>query len=112
MSLYKRGKVYWSAIWVDGVRHMRSLETSNRRRAETLEQALRDELHAKRFQLPQLKPDMTFGELFTRFLAEGDVKAHHLDRAKCFLPFFEQMQIGRITRNDAIRYRKYRKGEV
>jgi hypothetical protein len=36
VSLYKRGKVYWSAIWVDGVRHMRSLETTNRRRAETI----------------------------------------------------------------------------
>ena len=34
---------------------MRSLETSNRRQAETLEQACRDELHARRFQLPKLQ---------------------------------------------------------
>ena len=40
MSLYKRGNGYWSAIWIDGVRHMRSLETTNRRQAETLEQPL------------------------------------------------------------------------
>ena len=82
MSLYKRGNVYWSAIWIDGVRTMRSLETSNRRQAETLEQRFRDELHTKRFQLPNFKPEMPFAELYGRFLAEGDVKPHHRDRAK------------------------------
>lgn len=108
MSLYKRGAVYWSAIWVDGVRRMRSLETSNRRRAEQLEQKWRDELHAERFQLPNLKPDMPFAELWARFLAEGDVKAYHRDRAKQFLPFFADMPIGQITKNDIVRYRKQR----
>jgi len=108
VSLYKRGQVYWSAIWVDGVRQMRSLETSNRRQAETLEQRWRDELHAQRFQLPNFKPDMTFAELYARFLAEGDVKAYHKDRAKAFLSFFAEMQIGRVTKNDIVRYRKQR----
>ena len=108
MSLYKRGNVYWSAIWVDGVREMRSLETSNRRRAEQLEQAFKDELHTRRFQLPNLKPEMLFGELYARFLAEGDVKAYHIERSKMFLPFFTEMPIGQITRNDIARYRKQR----
>jgi integrase len=108
MSLYKRGNQYWTAIWIDGVRTMRSLETSNRRQAETLEQRLRDELHTKRFQLPNLKPEMLFGELYGRFLAEGEVKPHHRDRAKMFLPFFSEMPIGQITKNDIVRYRKYR----
>jgi hypothetical protein len=112
MSLYRRGDIWWTSLWVDGVRTMRSLETTNRREAERRARALEDELRSRRFHLPELRPEMTFGELFTRFLAEGDVKAHHLDRAKCFLPFFEHMEIGRITRNDAIRYRKYRKGEA
>ena len=111
MSLYKRGNVYWSALWIDGVRHMRSLETTNRRQAETLEQRWRDELHAKRFQLQNLKPEMPFGELYARFLAEGDVKPHHLDRAKQFLPFFSGTPIGRITKNDIARYRKHRQAE-
>ena len=109
MSLYKRGKVYWSAIWVDGVRHMRSLETLNRRRAETIEQKLREELVTQRFQMPQLQPEMSFGELYTRFLAEADVKPHHTERAKHFLGFFSEMPIGRITKNDVLRYRKLRK---
>jgi integrase len=108
MSLYKRGKVYWSAIWVDGVRQMRSLETSNRRRAEALEQDFRDELHTRKFQLPDLKPQMPFAELYTRFLAEGEVKAYHIERSKLFLPFFSEMEIGQINRNDIVRYRKHR----
>ena len=109
MSLYRRGGVYWSAIWIDGVRQMRSLGTSNRRRAEMLEQRWRDELHARRFELPNLKPDMPFAELWGRFLVGGDVKAYHRDRAKQFLPFFAEMPIGRITKNDVARYRKQRR---
>jgi integrase len=109
VSLYKRGKVYWSAIWVDGVRHMRSLETANRRRAETIEQTVREELFTQRFQLPELQPEMSFSELYARFLADGDVKPHHVERAKHFLGFFSEMSIGRITKNDVLRYRKLRK---
>ena len=112
MSLYRRGNTWWAAVWVGGERTMRSLDTSNRREAERKARAIEDDLRSRRFEHPELRPDMTFGELFARFLAEGDVKAHHIDRAKCFLPFFEHMRIGRITRNDAIRYRKYRKGEA
>lgn len=108
MSLYKRGNVYWSAIWIDGVRRMRSLETSNRRQAETLEQRWRDEFHTQRYQLPNLKPEMPFAELWARFLAAGDVKAYHRDRAKQLLPFFGEMPIGQIAKNDIARYRKQR----
>jgi hypothetical protein len=111
MSLYKRGNVYWTAVWVDGVRTLRSLETSNRREAERRARAIEDDLRTRRFQLPELRPEMTFGELYTRFLGEGDVRPHHLDRAKHFLPFFQDLPIGRINKNDAIRYRKYRQGE-
>jgi integrase len=111
MSLYKRGDVYWSAIWVGGARTMRSLETSNRRQAEMLEQRFRDELHTKRFQLPNFKPEMLLGELYGRFLAEGDVKPHHRDRAKMFLPFLSEMPIGQITKNEIARYRKQRHEE-
>jgi integrase len=111
VSLYKRGSVYWSVIWIDGVRTMRSLETGNRRRAEALEQRLRDELHARRFQLPNLKPEMTLSELYARFLAEGDVKPHHIDRAKMFLPYFADTPIGQVTKNEIARYRKERHAE-
>jgi integrase len=100
--------VYWSAIWIDGVRQMRSLETANRRQAETLERSWHEELHTQRFELPNIKPDMPFAELWARFLAEGDVKAYHRERSKQFLAFFAEMHIGKITKNDIARYRKQR----
>ena len=111
MSLYKRGNVYWSVLWSGGLRTMRSLGTGNRRRAEILEQRFRDELHAKRFQLPTLNPNMPFAELYARFLAEGDVKPHHIDRAKFLVPYFAETPIGQITKNDILRYRKDRQAD-
>ena len=33
MTLYKRGGFYWTAIWVDGVRHAKSTRTANKRLA-------------------------------------------------------------------------------
>jgi len=111
VSLYKRGHVWWSAVWIDGVRHMRSLETANRRQAETLESRWKDELHTQRFQLPQFRPDMPFGELYAKFLVEGDVKPYHKQHAKKFLEWFAEIPIGRITRNDIARFRKLRHEE-
>jgi len=108
VSLYKRGDTYWSAIWNRGRRTMRSLGTANRRRAEILEARLREEIDAKRYQLPNLKPEMPFGELYARFLAEGDVKPYHIERGKQFLPYFADRPIGQITKNDVVRYRKER----
>jgi integrase len=90
---------------------MRSLDTANRREAERRARALEDELRAKRFECPELRPEMIVDELFTRFVAEGDVKVHHWDRSKHLLPFFGPMRIGQITRNDAPRYRKHRHEE-
>jgi len=111
VSLYRRGPVWWSAVWIDGVRHMRSLETGNRRQAEALENRWKDELHAQRFQLPQFRPDMPLAELWARFLAEGDVKPWHHQHAKAFLALFAETPIGRITKNDIARFRKFRHEE-
>ncbi len=108
MSLYKRGHFYWSAIWSDGMRQMRSLETTTRRCAEQLEEIFKDELHAKRFHLPNHNPKMTFGELYARFLAEGEVRPHHIERSRVILPFFAEMALGDIGKNDMARFRKFR----
>jgi integrase len=51
---------------------------------------------------------MKFGNLFARFLADGEVKHFHIERSKVFLPYFTEMPIGEITKNEIIRYRKIR----
>ena len=44
MALYKRGRIYWTYIYVDGIRHAKSTSTSNRRIAEKVDQDFKEEL--------------------------------------------------------------------
>jgi len=111
MSLLKRGDTYTSMVWVDGVRYYRALHTGSKRIAERLDHEHKEEINQRQYQQPQFDPEMSFAEVFSRFLAEADVKAFHTERAKYFLGFFGNLTLGRITRNDAIRYRKHRHHE-
>ena len=65
----------------------------------------------KRFQLPDFKPDMPFAELYGEIPRRRRGQAHHMSRAKQFLPFFSETPIGQITKNDIARYRKHRHEE-
>src|SRR5688572_8362566 len=94
----KRGSVYWSFFYIDGVRHQCSTGTSNRRHAQEIQQKLIEDANLKRFQLQQYEPDMTFGELAARFLANAKVRQHHLDRLKKLLPYFSEIAISRINK--------------
>ena len=71
MSLFKRGNVWWSYFYEDGIRHQSSTGTSNRRQAETIEAKLKEEVNNRRFQIVKTDPNMTFGELAARFIASG-----------------------------------------
>jgi len=108
MSLWKRGGIWWSYIYRDGVRTGRSTGTGNRREAERIEQKFKDELNALSHQLPKLDPKMPFAVLAGKFLAEGTPKPYHRDRLKHLLPFFGAIQIGSFTKNTAASYRLYR----
>ena len=109
MSLFKRGNVWWSYFYVDGVRHQQSTGTSNRRQAETIEARLREEINNERFQLVRIDPDMTFGELAARFVSSGSVRPHHLYHLKFLLPFFERSVVLQMTRSMADEFRKARR---
>lgn len=108
MSLWKRGKVYWSYVYVDGIRYSQSTGTANLRHATLIEQRFRDELNLKRHQIIQPVPQMTFDELAARFLAEGDRKDWHVDRLKLLLPYWGETPIGRIHKAMTVDYRKRR----
>ncbi|HVB35580.1 MAG TPA: tyrosine-type recombinase/integrase [Patescibacteria group bacterium] len=111
MSLVKRGNKWWSFIWIDGVRHAQSTGTANRRQAEAVERQIRDQLNEARHRLPQLQPEMTFGKLVARFIAEGIAKPHALDRLKHLLPFFGGMPLIDINGSAVRRYRQERHRE-
>lgn len=107
MSLFKRGGVFWSYVWVDGVRHAKSTETGNRRKAEDIDQKHKEELRLKNLN-PDLAPDMRFAELAARFLGTGSAKAWHTERLKVLLPYFADYAIGKITKGVIRRYREER----
>jgi integrase len=111
MSLWKRGKVYWSFIYVDGVRHAKSTGTGNLRQATQIEQHFKEALNLRRHQIIQPDPDMTFGQLAARFLAEGEHKLWHIDRLKLLLPYFGDTPIGRIQKSMTRDFRRHRHAE-
>ncbi len=108
MSLYKRGGVWWSYVFMDGVRYAQSTGTGNRRKAELIEHRFREELNLKRHQVSEPDPRMPFGDLAARFLASADAKAWHLDRLKLLLPYWADIPIGRIHKGLAADYRRSR----
>jgi len=108
VSLLKRGNVYWTYIWIDGVRHARSTGTNNRRQAETIEQRYREELNLRRHNVAVTDPRLTFGELAAQFLANGATKPWHVDRLKVLLPYFADIPVRSIGKAAARDYRAYR----
>lgn len=108
MALYKRGNIWWAYVTIDGVRHCRTTGMSNRRLAEAFERKFEEELAVKAAGMTQLEPEMTFTELTARFLAGGEVKAHHTDRLKMLLPFWGPRELRSITRATAREYRALR----
>jgi len=108
MSLWKRGRIYWSYVYMDGVRHAKSTGTGNRRLAEVIDQRFKDDLNLKRLGIRQPAPEMTFGELTARFLAEGVSRPYHNDRLKMLLPYFGGTEIGRINKAAVREYREHR----
>jgi len=111
MALYKRGGTWWSSNWINGVRSLKSTGTSNRRQAERIDDRYREEANLKRHGLGSPEPNMTFGELAARFLAEGSPKPYHIDRLKVLLPFWSDIPIGQITKNRTREYRATRHEE-
>ena len=108
MTLYKRGSLYWTYVFVNGVRHAKSTGTKNRRRAEQIDQSYKEELNLVRQGIAEPHPEMLFGELATRFIADGSPKPFHLDRLKVLLPFWSETPIGQITKARAREYRAHR----
>lgn len=108
MALYKRGNIWWAYVTLDGVRHSRTTGMTNRRMAEAFERRFEEEIAVKAAGFTELNPEMTFAELAARFLAAGEVKAHHTDRLKILLPFWDQRELRSITRATVREYRAAR----
>jgi len=108
VSLYKRNSVWWFSIYIDGVRHCESTGTSNRRKAETIERQRREELNDRRHRMPHMNPDITFGALTARFIAERMSTPYSVDRLQHLLPFFSETPVRDINQSLTRKYRQER----
>ncbi len=109
MSLFKRGGLWWSYFYRDGIRHQFSTGTSNRRQAETIEGKLKEEVNNRRFQITEADPNIRFDALAARFVSSGSVRKHHLYHLKFLLPYFDEFPVLRITKSLAEEFRAARK---
>ena len=109
MSLMKRGNVWWSYFYIDGVRHQSSTGTTSRRQAEVVEQKFKTEANARRHLLVQYDPKLTVAALITRFMSDAEPRPHHLYQFKALLPFFGDILVVRLNRNMAREFRVWRK---
>lgn len=108
MSLFKRGDVWWSYFYRDGVRHQQSTGSSNRRQAEAIEAKFKEDVNNQRFQIIEADPNMTFGALAARFIASGSVRPHHTYHLKFLLPCFSEIPVLRLTKSLADEFRRAR----
>lgn len=111
MSLYKRGDVYHSYVWQNGIRFHKSTGTGNRQRAQLIDQRFKEELNLQRHHITSPVPGMRFSELVARFLVDGSPRPYHLDRLKLLLPFFGDTPIGGIHKALVREYRARRHSE-
>jgi integrase len=111
VSLFKRGDVWWTYFYKDGIRHQYSTGTANRRQAETIEDKLKADINSQRFQIAEPDRQMTFGDLAERFAASGSVRKHHLYHLKFLLPCFSDIAVLRLTKSLADEFRRARKNE-
>ncbi len=111
MSLWKRGKVYWTYVYLKGVRHQKSTGTANRRQAELCELEFKKQLRDQALRPPQLNPEMSFAELAAQFVANAGAKTHHYERLKNLLPFLADTPIGTIDKALVQRYVLHRQSQ-
>jgi integrase len=108
VSLLKRGNVWWSYVYVDGIRHQQSTGTPNRKRAEIIEAKWKEDLNDQRYRLVPFDPNMTCDELAARFMASGSCRPHHIYHLKFLLPFFSEVPVLRITKSLTEEFRRSR----
>lgn len=108
MSLWKRGGVWWNYFYIDGTRQQHSTGTSNRRQAEKIAQKQRLEANARRFQIVDADPNIRFGEIAAKFIANASPKGHHLYHLNILLPFFADFPAMRLTKAQIEEFRRFR----
>ena len=105
VSLFKRGNVWWSYFYLDGIRHQYSTGTSNRKQAEKIEAKLKEEVNNQRFQIVEADPDMTLRRPRRPVHRQRHRPAAPPVPPQFLLPFFAEIPVLRITKSLAEEFR-------
>jgi integrase len=96
-------------FYVDGLRYQRSAGTRNRRLADRIGQRWKDQVIARRFQVVELDPYLTVGQLAERFLNSATSRPFHHQRLRLLLPYLAEGRVARLTRSQIEDYRLARR---
>jgi len=99
VSLFKRGNIWWSYYYQDGIRHQSSNKDFQPQAGRENRSQLKEEVNNQRFRIVDIDPAMKFGELAARFIASGSVRPHNIYNLKFLLPFFSDFPVIRITKS-------------
>ncbi len=108
MSLCRRGNVWWTYVWMKGVRHGKSTGTSNLKNARLIDQQFKEELNLQRHAIRPPRPEMPFAELAALCIAEGVAKPWVVGNLKVLLPYFGETPIGQFHKGLAREFRRFR----
>jgi integrase len=109
VSLYKRGGVYWSYLYRDGVREQFSTGTGNRKEAQKIEDERKQEINNEKFQIVEYDPDITVGAIAAKFVVSGSAHRHHHYHLRFLLGLFSDTPALRVTKALAEEFRRKRK---
>jgi len=109
MTLFKRGRYWWTGFYVDGKRTQQSTGTANRRQAETIEQKVKSDVNLRSFDIAVIDPTITFEAIATQFVKKTNAGIFHTGRLVFVNEFFGNMPVRTITKNTVAEYRQARK---
>jgi integrase len=109
MTLFKRGRYWWTGFYVDNKRIQQSTGATNRRQAELVENKLKQEANLASFNIHIQDPKLTFGELAKQFKEKATISIFHTGRLVFLEAFFGDMPVVTITKNTTMEYRQARK---
>lgn len=116
-SMFKRAGVWWTCIRYKGKKIQRSLETNNKKLAESIEAKLRTELIEGRFFDRYEGERQTFRDMIERFMKEHapkvsrNMQKSYITSAKHLLSFFSDSRLSAITPKTINDYKVSRKNQ-
>jgi hypothetical protein len=109
MTLFKRGRIWWTGFYVEGKRFQFTTNQSNRQLAEKVEQKLKDRAELARYNITIADPTLTFSQLVTEFRKKAKITNFHESRLTFLEASFGDTPVIRITKNAVEEYRNTRK---